>query len=151
MIVCVMFAFGEWHYSIEFYILLPLFFYVFRSLFALESPYASRCFHNLRWLRDQFEYSSMLCWTSISNRYTYCLSLIKGSSNFSIGLFALRFRFHFRFRLRWFCLLFDARSIGQSQYKLSHVMNWWLCERMRHFDEPANEARLCACVCVCMQ
>lgn len=64
---------------------------------------------NLRWLESIRIYMcvcSMLCWTSISNRYTYCLPLIRGSSNLSIGLFALRFRFRFHFRFRRFVVLF---------------------------------------------
>lgn len=102
---------------------------------------------------DQFVYR-MLCRTSISKRYTYWLSLIKGSSNF-YRFVCTSISFSFSITTTWtasLCLLFDARSMVQSQYKSSHVTNWWLCERMRHFWRTTNDAQCTrARVRVCMQ
>lgn len=98
---------------------------------------------------------SMLCWTSIPNRYTYSLSLIKGSSNFSIGLFALRFRFHFRFRLSSFCLHFDDRR-ALSKANINRHMSWiddFVNKRTNEWDtltNQPNEAR-CACAFACVR
>lgn len=156
---CVMFTFGSGSYSIEFYILLPLFFYVFLPFTPRYPVYVSRCLPTYADC-DQFVYRT-LCWTSISKRYTYWLSLIKGSSNFyRFVCTSISFSFSITTSTATLRLLFDARSMVQSQYKSSHVMNWWLCERMRHFWRASKRThsvcvRECAdaraCVCVCMQ
>lgn len=121
-----MFTFGSGSYSIEFYILLPLFFCVSLPHFPVFfCVYASRClptFAELRSIRLSHAVSNI----DFKAIYIYWLSLIKGSSNF-YRFVCTSISFSFSFSITTtstalLCLLFDARSIVQSQYKSSHVM-----------------------------